>query len=223
MGARSKPETPTTKAPKDFPALTDHFDPLTSHPKAPSPGFRTLHESSKPMALITHSTRLPARCMALAGISIFSLIGLAGARHTIAHWNGEKAGQLSHAQMVEDEKRRQEAALEAQQRELAGQAQLAESYSDLGTKQATCGDTLSQFYYQPGGDVMEQLNVWGIDWATPRYNTHEWFPLFDSANVLFAAIRQNPATGYQVVVTTDQQPLNQASICLRNELNDTVE
>lgn len=171
------------------------------------------------MALVTTTTRLPARCLALAVGSTFCLIALAGAQHTIAHWNGEKSVELTHAQQVEAERQRVLAETELKDLEMAGQSQLAQSYSELGVKQADCGDTLSQFYYSPGGDVMEQLNVWGIDWATPRYNTDKWYPLFDSAHVLFAAIRQNPATGFQEVVPVDQQPLDQASICNLNQLN----
>jgi len=171
------------------------------------------------MALVTTTTRLPARCLALASITVFSAIGLAGAQHTIAHWNGEKAVALTHEQQVEAEQHQALADTELKALELEGQAQLAESYSELGARQASCGDTLSQFYFTPGADVMEQLNAWGMDWSTPRYNTDKWYPLFDSAGLLFAAIRQNPATGYQEVVAADRQSLDQASICNLNQLN----
>jgi hypothetical protein len=157
--------------------------------------------------------------LALASITVFSAIGLAGAQHTIAHWNGEKAVALTHEQQVEAEQHQALADTELKALELEGQAQLAESYSELGARQASCGDTLSQFYFTPGADVMEQLNAWGMDWSTPRYNTDKWYPLFDSAGLLFAAIRQNPATGYQEVVAADRQSLDQASICNLNQLN----
>lgn len=172
------------------------------------------------MTLIATSTRLPARIAALLGMGAFTLIAFAGARNTIAHWNEQKGSELAHNQQVLTEKKQAIAAIEAKELEIQGQAKLAEGYSELGTKQANCGDTLSQFYYSPGSDVVEQLNVWGMDWATPRYNTDKWFPLFDSANVLFAAIRQNPATGLPEIVTIDQQPLNQASICNSNQLTE---
>lgn len=173
---------------------------------------------SESMTLIATTTRLPARILALLGLGAFTLIGFGGARHTIAHWNGRKGSELAYRQEVMSEQQRAIAAIEAKELEIEGQFRLAESYSELGTKQASCGDTLSQFYFTPGSDVMEQLAVWGFDWQTPRYNTDKWYPLFDSAGLLFAAIRQNPATGYQQVVQADQQKLDQASICNRNEL-----
>lgn len=172
------------------------------------------------MAIIKASTRLPTRIAVLIGISASTLIGFAGAQNTIAHWNGEKTNEIAFNQDVEAQRLASIAAIEAKEREIANQAKLAESYSDLGTKQANCGDTLSQFYFSPGGNLTEQLNIWGLDWGTPRYNTDRWFPLFDSSQVLFAAIRMNPSTGQQEIVAADQQSLNQASICNRNVLSD---
>jgi hypothetical protein len=103
----------------------------------------------------------------------------------------------------------------------AGRMAEASAASDLGMAQATCGDTLSQFYFEPGRDVSQQLALWGsgFDFDAPQYNSDRWYPLFDSNKVLFAAIRLDPVNGQQVIVQADLQDLNQASICNKNVLN----
>jgi hypothetical protein len=223
LGDLPNGQTQASQGVKDFESFDFDALPPSSNPP---PAFSQLPKNpSKPMPLITTTTRLPARCLALAGITTFSLIGLAGAQNTITHWNQQKGVELVAQEQVLTEQQKagvsieaEKLAIEQRRLELEGQAQIAEQYSELGVKQASCGDTLAQFYFKPGGDVMEQLNVWGIDWGAPNYNTSQWYPLFDSSGLLFAAIRQNPATGYQEVVPADLQKLDQASICNLNQL-----
>jgi hypothetical protein len=215
-----------SKGVKDFQVLTEDFGSFDAPPKSSPSTSSFFQNPSKPMPLITTTTRLPARLTILAGMSLFTLVGFAGAQNTIAHWNQQKGAEIASQQQVMAEQQKANVSIEAEKLEieqrrleLEGQTQLAEKYSELGARQATCGDTLSGFSFVPGGDVVEQLNVWGMDWGAPRYNTDKWYPLFDSSGLLFAAIRQNPATGYHEVVPADLQKLDQASICNLNQLS----
>lgn len=83
----------------------------------------------------------------------------------------------------------------------------AKAASELGIAQATCGMTLHKFYYRPNSDVIAQLNEWGFDWNAPQYNTDQWVPLFDSNQILFAAVRKHR------VYSIASADLDQASIC----------
>ena len=86
----------------------------------------------------------------------------------------------------------------------------AKAASELGIAQATCGMTLHKFYYLPKIDVVAQLNKWGFDWNAPQYNTYQWVPLFDSNQLLFAAVRQHK------VYSIASANLDQATICNLN-------
>jgi hypothetical protein len=171
------------------------------------------------MPIITARTRFIPRLLALAGLSGVALVGFAGAQFTFGTWNQVKAGELSQERDVAAIRAESIRAIENAEAEQAWKMAEASAASELGMAQATCGDTLSQFYFEPGRDVYQQLTLWGFDFFAPQYNSGRWYPLFDSNKVLFAAVRRDPATGQQVIVQADLQSLDQASICNKNELN----
>jgi hypothetical protein len=166
------------------------------------------------MTFIAVQSRFWPRSLVLAAMAGFVMVGFAGASHTISVWNGTRAEELEH----ERQHRAAIAAIETKQAEVERQTALAESYSRLGLRQATCGDTLQGFSYSPETDIYDQLNGFGFDWGTPRYNTEQWFPLFDSAGLLFAAIRVDPSTGRQTIARASVQRLDQGAICNLNRL-----
>jgi hypothetical protein len=159
--------------------------------------------------------------MALSVLGCVTLVGFAGAQSTLGTWNRVKAGALSQERDVAAIRADSIRAIESAEAEQAGRMAEASAASELGMAQATCGDTLSRFYFEPGRDVSQQLSLWGsgFDFAAPQYNSDQWYPLFDSSKVLFAALRRDPVTGQQVIVQADLQGLDQASICNRNVLN----
>jgi hypothetical protein len=203
-----KPQSQAQQGVKDF----DTFD-IGSFNTAQSP-YPRLFSASKPMTFITAPSRFIPRAAVLTALSVTALVGFAGAVHTVGVWNEGKAEELAQADEMADAV----AAIEAKEAELAAQTELAGSYSELGLAQATCGDTLAQFYFQPGQPLATQLQQWGFDFGAPRYNTDQWVPLFDSAGLLAGAVRLDPATGQQVFVQSDQQSIDQASICNFNQL-----
>jgi hypothetical protein len=168
----------------------------------------------KPMTFISSPSRFWPRMSVLGALGLLALVGFAGAVNTVGVWNGSKAEELAQADQMADAV----AAIAAKEAEVKAQTDLATSYSELGLAQATCADTLAQFYFQPGAPLAPQLQQWGFDFGAPRYNTEQWVPLFDSAELLAGAVRRDPATGQQVFVQADQQSLDQAAICNFNQL-----
>jgi hypothetical protein len=168
----------------------------------------------KPMTFISAPSRFWPRMSVLGALSLLALVGFAGAVNTVGVWNGSKAEELAQADEMADAV----AAIKAKEAEVKAQTDLAASYSELGLAQATCADTLAQFYFQPGVSLAQQLQQWGFDFGAPRYNADQWVPLFDSAGLLSGAVRRDPATGQQVFVQADEQPLDQAAICNSNQL-----
>jgi multidrug efflux pump subunit AcrA (membrane-fusion protein) len=165
------------------------------------------------MTIINQKSRLYWRLGFLSMTIPSALIGFAGMRHTSEYLNRNRQASLSHEQRIEQLRAEEQARIAQKLAEAEGLQAEAEAYSELGLRQASCGDTLSQFYFQPGVPVQDQLNLWGFDWNAPRYSTQNWYPLFDSNNLLFAAIRQGE------IVQSDQVPMDQASICNENTLN----
>lgn len=154
------------------------------------------------MAIINQKSRIYWRLGFLALTIPSALIGFAGLRVTGYQLNDDRQLELSQQQQLQ--------AIDSQ---ADAELREAERASELGLKQATCGDTLSQFYFTPGMPVVDQLSLWGFDWSAARYNTDRWYPLFDSNGLLFAAIKQGGA-----IVQADTTPLDQASICNLNKL-----
>jgi hypothetical protein len=173
-----------------------------------------VQKSCQKMTFISAPSRFWPRMSVLGALGLLALVGFAGAVNTVGVWNGSKAEELAQA----DQMANAVAAIEAKEAEVKAETALATSYSELGLAQATCADTLAQFYFQPGVPLAQQLQQWGFDFGAPRYNTDQWVPLFDSAGLLSGAVRRDPATGQQVFVQADQQSLDQAAICNSNQL-----
>lgn len=158
------------------------------------------------MAVIQRKNHLPARLATLGILSITAIVGGFGAQNTLLGW--DSSSQL---------RAERDAALEKQVEAIKAEAQVADTYSELGRKQAACGSTLAKFAFDSSRDVIEQLTAWGFDWSASTFNSSQWHPLFDGAGQIFAAIRLE--NGQQKVITTVQEPrLNQASICNQNTL-----
>lgn len=164
------------------------------------------------MTIIHKQTRLLWRLGLMALTLPPAMIGFAGVRYTSMQINGQRRDDIAQQQRLEkaaDHAETRKAVLTA---EAEAKAAEAEAYTQLGLRQATCGSTLSRFYFQPGVDVVEQLQTWGFDWNAPRYNSDRWYPLYDSNNLLFAAIRRGE------IAQTDVTPMDAASICNFNQL-----
>jgi len=158
------------------------------------------------MAVIQVKNHLPARLAALGILSITAIVGGFGARNTMQGWDSSSSIRAER-----------DAALKREVEAIKAEAQVAETYSELGYKQATCGTTLAKFVFDKGRDSAEQLTEWGFDWNAPSFNTDQWHPLFDGAGQIFGGIRVE--NGQQRLVTTIEAPnLNQASMCNQNTL-----
>ena len=162
--------------------------------------------------IINQNTRLFWRIGLIALTIPSSLIGFAGIRVTTMHLNGQRQELIAQENRLEKAEQHEEVRKALLTAEANAQKAEAEAYTELGLRQAHCGSTLSKFYFQPGIDVVEQLNNWGFDWKSPKYNTNQWFPLYDSNGLLFAAIRENG------LVQSDITPMDQAAICNFNKL-----
>lgn len=170
------------------------------------------------MTIIQQKSRLYWRLGLIALTAPCALIGFAGVRYTSQHLNEERKEEFAQQERLE--KAEQQA--EVRKALITGEAEAkiaeAEAFTELGLRQASCGSTLHKFYFQPGIPVTEQLTTWGFDWQAPRYNSEKWYPLYDSNNLLFAAVRKSPETELQVIVQSDITPMDQASICNHNQL-----
>ena len=176
--------------------------------------------------IIQQHTRLFWRLGLVALTVPSALIGFAGLRFTSAHLNSERRSDIAQEQRLDKAQQYAETRKALATADAEAKAAEAEAYSELGLRQAACGSTLSRFYFQPGLPVFDQLQQWGFDWQSPRYNTGSWHPLFDSNNLLFAAIRKSPTTGQREIVQADLTSMDQASICNHNQLkikDDTYE
>ncbi|MFE4108559.1 hypothetical protein [Almyronema epifaneia] len=160
------------------------------------------------MSFINQKSRLYWRLGTIALTIPSALIGFAGLRITAMHLNGQRQDFLANQQRIE----RIESEAKAAIAQVESKQAEAEAYTQLGLRQATCGDTLQRFYFQPGVPASDQLNAWGFDWQAPRYNSPNWYPLFDSNGLLFAAIRKGE------IVQADVTPMDQVSICKLNQL-----
>lgn len=162
--------------------------------------------------IIQQHTRLFWRLSLIALTVPSGLIGFAGVRYTASHLNSERRSDIAQQQRLEkaaDHAETRKALLTAEAKAKAAEA---EAFTELGMRQASCGDTLQQFYFQPGQPAGEQLKQWGFDWNAPRYNTDRWYPLYDSNNLLFAAVKKG------AIAQADETPMDAASICNLNKL-----
>ena len=162
--------------------------------------------------IINPKTRLIWRLGLILVTIPSSLIGFAGIRVTAMHLNGERQEFIAQENRLEKAEQHEEIRRALLTAEANAKRAEAEAYTELGLSQAHCGSTLSKFYFQPGVDVVEQLNNWGFDWKAPKYNTNKWFPLYDSNGLLFAAIKKDG------LVQADITPIDQAAICNFNTL-----
>ena len=162
------------------------------------------------MPIIPTKTRFPIRCMVLAGLSVFPLIGVAGAVNTLETANADRAEEVRRAAMGAEEVAR-----------LGAERRVAEEYAELQMAQANCGSRLQGFYYIPGQPLAEQLRLWGIDWGARVWQTDHWQPLIDSSERVVGAIRVDPGTGELRIISIDEEPgLSEAAMCNRNQLTD---